>query len=256
MMKLAAQLYTIRDFTKTPEDIRASLKKIKEIGYNAVQVSAFGPIDPKELKSYLDENGLELCVTHTPFDRIVNDTENVIAEHKLWNCKYIGLGSKPGEFENTKAGYDQMLAALAPAMDKIYESGLKFLYHNHRFEFMKIDGKRNGMEYMAANTDPKKFGFLADFYWVQAGGASPIQFIEKYADRLQVVHFKDMIAVDQSSTTMTEIFEGNMDYQAIYDACLANGIEWVAVEQDVCPGDPFESLKISFDNIKAHGMFE
>lgn len=254
-MKLAAQLFTIREFTQTPEDIRASLKKIREIGYEAVQVSGFGPIDPHELKEYLDENGLELCVTHVPFDRIVNDTDALIAEHKLWNCKYIGLGAKPWDMPNTKEGFDTMLAALAPAVEKIYDSGMKFLYHNHRFEFVKIDGKMNGMEYLAEKTDPDKFGFLADFYWVQAGGASPTQFIEKYANRLQVTHFKDMVALDHDTVTMAEIFEGNMDYQAIYDACVKNGVEWAAIEQDECTGDPFESLKISFDNCKAHNMF-
>ena len=45
--KIAAQMYTVRDFCKTPDGIRESLKKIKEAGYDAVQVSN-GPIGHQE----------------------------------------------------------------------------------------------------------------------------------------------------------------------------------------------------------------
>jgi len=253
-MKLAAQLYTIRKYTKTPEDIKASLKKIKEIGYNSVQVSAFGPIEPSLLKEYLLELEMEVCVTHTPLDRILHDTDSVIAEHKLWNCNYIGLGHMGHYLSGGKEGYDEFLKDIMPVAEKIYDSGLKFLYHNHKDEFAKIDGNLNGMAYLAEKTDPKKFGFLADFYWVQAGGASPVKFIEEYLERLDVVHFKDMTIAD-NQITMCEIFNGNMDYEAIYNACLKHGIKHVAVEQDVCPADPFDSLKISFDNLKKRNMF-
>lgn len=254
-MKLAAQLFTIREFTKTPEDIYKSFKKIRDIGYDYIQVSAFGKIEPKQLKEYADEFNLKICATHTPYDRILNDTEKVIAEHKLWNCDYIGLGSMPPEYRCTKEGCDAFLKEVAPAVDKIYDAGLKFMYHNHNFEFNKIDGNLNTLEYFSKKTDENKFGFLADFYWIQAGGLTPVEFINKYAKRLDVVHFKDLKVIESTTITMCEIFSGNMDYQKIYDECKKCGVKYVAVEQDKCPGDPFDSLKISYNNIKAHNMF-
>lgn len=253
-MKLAAQLYTVREFTKTPEDVKKTFEKIKNIGYNAVQVSAFGPIEPILLKEYAEQFDLKICATHTPFDRIINDTENVIKEHKLWDCRYVGLGAMGSEYRANKEGYDRLLNELSPAVEKIYDEGLKFVYHNHNFEFEKIDAKLTGIEYLAEKTDPKKFGFLADFFWIQAGGASPIEFIQRYASRLNVVHFKDMQIRNLSQRT-AEIFEGNMDYKAIYEECQKNGVEWVAIEQDNCDKDPFESLKVSFENLKSAGMF-
>ena len=114
-MKLAAQLYTIRDFTKTPEDIRKSLKKISEIGYDYVQVSAFGPIEPELLKEYADESGVKICATHTPTDRILNDTEKVIEEHKLWGCDYVGWGYVPPE---NVANAEKFIEELLPAARK------------------------------------------------------------------------------------------------------------------------------------------
>ncbi|MEG2669798.1 MAG: sugar phosphate isomerase/epimerase [Oscillospiraceae bacterium] len=253
-MKLAAQLFTIRDFTQTPEDIKKSLKKIKDIGYEAVQVSGFGKINPELLKEYLEENGLELCATHTAFDRIINDTDSVIYEHKIWNCPYVGLGSMLPEYRENRESCDEFLKLLAPATKKIHDAGLKFLYHNHRFEFEKISNDSTIIDYIADNTKPEEFGFLADFYWVQAGGASPVAYIEKYAERLDVVHFKDMKIVNDTMD-MAEIFEGNMDYLGIYNACLKNGVKWAAIEQDDCPADPFDSLEISFKNLKSKGLF-
>jgi len=48
--RVAARLYTARDFTKTPAEIATTLKKVKKLGYNAVQLSTFGLIEPIELK--------------------------------------------------------------------------------------------------------------------------------------------------------------------------------------------------------------
>jgi len=248
-MEIAAQLYTIREFTKTPGDVRSALKKIAEIGYKSVQVSGFGPIEPQLLKEYLDENKLTVCATHMPFDRIINDTDKLIEEHKLWNCKYIGLGSMPGEYKKDKASYDEFIKIIRPAAEKIRAAGLKFLYHNHRCEFARIDGDMNGMEYLAQNLPADICGFLVDFYWVQAGGGMPVEFIERYADRLHIVHFKDM-TVSDDAIEMAEIGRGNMDYKPIYDACIRAGVEVAAVEQDKCRTDPFECLKTSLDNIK------
>ena len=77
----------------------------------------------------------------------------------------------------------------------------------------------------------------------------PIEFIKKYADRLQIVHFKDMTIVDDA-IEMAEIGRGNMDYKSIFDACIKAGVEFAAVEQDKCRTDPFDCLKTSLDNIR------
>lgn len=251
-MKLAAQLYTVRDYIKTPEDIRKTFYKVKEIGYNSVQLSALGPIEPILLKSYLDEVNLDVCATHTPFDRIINQTDEVIAEHKLWNCDYIGLGSMPAEYRKSEDDIKMFLCKVIPAAQRIKDAGLKFVYHNHRFEFEKF-GQLTIMEHIINNTDNDTFGLLVDTYWVQAGGASPSAFIEKYKNRIDVIHLKDMCVIN-NEIAMAEVGEGNMDWEAISDVCKKTNIKYVAVEQDVCQRNPFESLKISFDNIKKLGF--
>jgi sugar phosphate isomerase/epimerase len=53
---------------------------------------------------------------------------------------------------------------------------------------------------------------------------------------------------------MMEVGEGNLDWPAILDAAREAGTEWYLVEQDTCQRDPFESLAISFRNLKAMGL--
>ncbi len=53
---------------------------------------------------------------------------------------------------------------------------------------------------------------------------------------------------------MAEIGEGNLDWPGILAACREANVQWYAVEQDICPGDPFESLKISYQNLKQMGV--
>ena len=103
-MKIGAQMYTIREFCQTPEDTVKSLEKLAEIGYRYVQYSGCGPMDPKELKAACDRVGIEIIITHSPYDRIIDDTDALIEDHNMMGCDYIGLGSMPKYARVDKAG--------------------------------------------------------------------------------------------------------------------------------------------------------
>lgn len=251
---LAAQMYTVRDFIKTPKGIDESFAKVKKAGYEAVQMSAWGPIDPKELKALADKHELIICATHVSYDEIVNDTQKLIEDHKLWDCKYIGLGSMPEWARESKDTLIKFVENLKPAGKMIADAGLHLIYHNHNFEFAKF-GDTTIMELLLQLTDPSWFQFEIDTYWVQAGGASPVFWIEKVAGRMDIVHFKDMAySSDKKETIMAEIGEGNLDWQSIISMCAKTKVKWHIVEQDVCLRDPFESLAISANNLHKMGL--
>ncbi len=247
---IAAQLFTLRNFTQTAEDLAQTLKKVKDMGYQAVQVSAIGKIDPATVKAMADDNGLKICITHTAYNRIVGDTENVIKEHKLWDCEYIGLGSMPTEFRSGKDGYISFAKEMSKYARILKDNGLKFAYHNHKFEFQKFDGV-TGLEILFNESDPDVFGFELDTCWVQAGGADPVDWIYKVKGRMGVVHFKDLAIIDNEQMT-AEIGEGNLSWGPIIKACRETGVEWYAIEQDRCLRDPFESLAISLKYLHQH----
>lgn len=249
---IAVQLYTLRDFTKTPEDLKNTFRRVKSMGYNAVQVSGIGPMDPQIVKDAADNEDLTICATHIGFDRLQSDLNNVISQHKLWNCRYVGIGSMPESYRADREGYQRFAREASEYGRLLAKEGLTLIYHNHNFEFRKY-GKETGMDLLLEESDPAALQFELDTYWVQSGGADPIQWIKKVKGRMEVVHFKDMALNDQNQQIMAEVGEGNLNWKDIISACREIGTIWCAVEQDICQRDPFESLKISRDNLAAMG---
>jgi sugar phosphate isomerase/epimerase len=250
---LAAQLYTVREFTQTAADLAASLKKVKEIGYTAVQVSAIGPIPDAEVKAMVDDLGLTICITHTPYPKLWNEIDAVITQHKLWGCPNVAIGSMPGPYrEAGEEGFRRFAAEANMVGEKLARAGLTFSYHNHSFEFVKF-GKRTGLDLLFEETDPRHLKAEIDVYWVQHGGADPAACVRKVAGRMPVVHLKDMVILD-GKQVMAEIGEGNLNWPSVLAACKDAKVDWYAVEQDICQRNPFESLKISYDNLKAMGL--
>lgn len=253
-MKLGAQLFTLRDYIKNETDIERTLKKVAEIGYHSVQVSAMGPIKPERLRELCDENGITIDLTHTPPDRILHDTEAVIKEHDILGCNYIGLGSMAEKYRNAEWISCFAKDFLEPAK-KIAASGKRFLYHNHAHDFQKIDGKRN-IEYLLEAFPPELLGITLDTYWVQAAGADLTDWIARLGDRIPCVHFKDMIPVGNVSA-MAPCMEGNINFKKITEQLVKqNSTQYVFVEQDTCQESPFRCLKTSYDNLMTLDAFK
>lgn len=249
---IAAQLYTLRDFCKNEVDLKRSLLKVKEIGYQAVQVSGVGPIAPEKIKEIADEAGLSICATHVSFDAIKNDFEQTVRTHKLWNCSYVGLGGLPEQYRTSAEGYSAFAKEMSEIGKRLQDQGLQFIYHNHQFEFEKFDG-RTGMDILREESDQSAFGFELDTYWVQVGGVNPVDMIHRVKGRMAVVHLKDLAIIGREQI-FAEVGEGNMNFDAIIQACRETGVEWYVVEQDVCRRDPFESLAISFNNLASRAI--
>jgi len=254
-MKIGAQLYTVREYTKTLDDFARTLERIADIGYRVVQVSGTCAYDPAWLKEQLDRLGLTCAITHYNVDRIANETDQVVAEHKVFGCKYIGIGMMKNGLANGMEDYIAFRDAYLPAGKRIAEQGCKLMYHNHDMEFARCgENKLIYLEKTAADFAPEVLGFTLDTYWVQAGGGNPAQWIRNLAGRVHCVHLKDMTMAGRERR-MAPVYEGNMDFDAILEACEAAGTEYLLVEQDDCYGeDPFDCLKTSFQNLKAKGL--
>lgn len=264
---LAAQLYTVRDFTKTAADLAATLRKVRAIGYTAVQVSAIGPVPHAEVKAIVDDLGLTICNTHIGYDQLWHDLDSVIAQHQLWNCRHVAIGSLPAAYrEAGEAGYQRFAAEASQVGEKLHAAGLTFSYHNHSFEFIRFphgfpqdNGSRTALDIIYDESDPRYLQAEIDTYWVQHGGGDPVAWIQKVAQRMPVIHLKDMVVAEPphprlGSQWMAEVGEGNLNWPAILAACANGGVEWYAVEQDICQRDPFESLAISYRNLVKMGL--
>ncbi len=253
-----------------------TLKKVSELGYHSVEISQI-PMTPEnvdEIKRAKDEFGMDIaslsCVVRgegnddleTQFDKIVEDC-------KTLDVDLLRIGMLP--FENMR-NLDTVLAFTREANEyavKLKEHGINLYYHNHHVEFRKYDGKF--LLDIIAEECPD-LGFELDLHWVQRGGANPIDIIEKYADRTELIHLKDyrigeisdeafeaLEAGDQMTfyeaftnvIEFAELGQGSMDYKAIIEAALeAGGVRYMLVEQDMLYGrDPFDCLADSRDHL-------
>ena len=242
---LAAQLYTIREHMKVPADMAVSLKKIKEIGYDAVQLSGQGEVDVKELAQMVKDAGLVVAATHVSFDKLYDETDAMIEHHQILECANPAIGGLPGQYRDTKEGVLEFAQKADEVGGKLAAAGLRFGYHNHSFEFVKFDGELM-LDLIFNNTDPAHLSAEIDTYWVQYGGGSPVEWCKKLKGRLPLLHIKEY-GIIGNQVTMVPVGAGNLNWKKIVKAAKKSGTEWFIIEQDTCQIDPFESLKQSLD---------
>jgi sugar phosphate isomerase/epimerase len=249
-IKIGAQLYTVREFCKNITDFKKTMKKVADIGYTCVQVSGVGgEITPEQIRETADNYGLDIIITHTNPLRILEHTDDVIADHRTLGAGYIGIGMMPEQYRFSLEGTKRFIDDYNAVAKKISGTGLKFMYHNHALELEKFGG-----EYVLdifADGIPE-MGFTLDVYWLAFGGGDPALWLRKYPGRVDCIHYKDM-RMEGTKQMMCEVMEGNLNWAEIFAASKQSGVKWAFVEQDDCYGaDPFKCLEISFNNLSKH----
>jgi sugar phosphate isomerase/epimerase len=249
--QVALQLYTLRDQLKTPADIAASLKKARAIGYRAVQASGLGPISEPDLVSILNGEGLQLCATHEPSATIVNEPEKVVERLQKLGCIYTAYPHPGGVDVTDPAQLDRLANQLDHAGEILHRAGQVLTYHNHAIELVR-SGNRTVLDYLYEETDARFLQGELDTYWIQYGGGDPAAWCEKLSGRLPLLHLKDYRFTAKNQPDFAEIGYGNLNWPKIIAAAEQSGCRWFIVEQDSCPGDPFDSIKLSFDYLSEH----
>jgi sugar phosphate isomerase/epimerase len=259
--KLAVQMYTVREHTKTTRDLADSLRRIAQIGYPAVQLSAVGAMngDTPEVNAgaarrMLDDNGLRCIATHRSWEALANDTDREIAFHQTLGCDFAAIGGIPKAYgERGPAGYAEFVRAAAPTIARLKAAGIRWGYHNHAHEFARPEGPneagRDTPFDVLIEAGGPDFCLEIDLYWAWHAGVDPAVLLSRCSGRVPVIHLKDkQVVVGEREPVMAPIGEGNLPWSAsLLPACRAAGVEWYAVEQDVCRRDPFDCLRSSFD---------
>ena len=259
-MRTGAQLYTVRAYTQNEKDFAFTIKKIADMGYKTVQISAIGrDIKPERVREICEKEGLEIVLTHSDPNRILYDTDRLIEEHNIMGCQYIGLGAMPDKYR-TKEWITHFMDDFREPAKKIAAAGKLLMYHNHNFEFQKLpaspdngaDKAKRMIEFLMEGFSAEEMGFTLDTYWVAAAGGDVCQWIELLKDRIPCVHLKDM-TVDGFAQQMAPVMEGTLNFPAILKTLENTSCKYILVEQDTCQGSPFDCLKASYDNLAAAG---
>ncbi len=249
-MKLGAQFFTLRDYCGTNEMWENTLKKVADIGYEYIQLTAQPDYDADFMAEACNKYGLSVVVTHNPQDRLIHDTDTVIANHKKIGCSRVGVGALPNLREKISVEHmDNFINDMRPVIQKLKAAGMVFSYHNHDAEMAKVEGTDlTYLDYICEKISADEMIVTMDTYWIQAGGGDPASWIRKLKGRMPCIHFKDMVYnIPYKRVHIAPIGEGNMNYDAIVEACLECGVEYGLVELDDCYGeDPFACLERSY----------
>lgn len=249
--KIAAQLYTVRDYCNDAREIVETLKKVRSIGFKAVQLSSLGPLPPHELVRVLDGEGLTCCSTHEDSEELLTDPESVIERLSVLGCTATAYPWPKDQDFSTLEGVKRLCKALSRTGKLLKKAGITFAYHNHNLEFHRINGK-TVLEWIMAETDSDSLEAELDTYWVQAGGGDPVEWLSRVKGRASMLHVKDYGVDPKGKATFEEIGQGNLNWEKIMHAAKRAGCQWYIIEQDSDweAGDPFESLKLSLAYLK------
>lgn len=271
---IGIQMSTIKDKI---EELGAygTLKACAELGYHCVEVSQI-PMTPENvegMRKASEEFGvkiaacsaaLEPMVPGMPGEYLVSDFDKIVADCKTLNCDMLRIGMLPMTCMGSREKAIEFVKRADEMALRLKEHDIDLYYHNHHVEFTKYDG-----EYLLdiIKDTTKHMGFELDIHWIQRGGENPVNFIKKYAGRIRLLHLKDYrigeVKIPEGDFTVekfmsafnnivefAEVGEGSLPVKECIEAGLEGGSEYFLIEQDTTYGrDPFESLKISRDNL-------
>jgi sugar phosphate isomerase/epimerase len=256
-------LYTLRD--EMGIDPKGTLKAVADLGYKYIEAvdSKDGLIygfTPKEFKSYTAKLGLiplsihEGAITTSNADKLMESakaagfTYFIAPGPPMGMFRYEAITQKPMMTENL----ERLVRVLDTLGRKAHAAGLKFLYHNHNFEFEK---NRNGIvpiDFMLEKSNPAYVNFQLDLYWTTRAGVDPVAYFQRYPDRFKIWHVKDM----DDQGRFAPVGKGKIDFARILKNAKLSGMKYYIVEQDeVFDGmQPLQAIKISKEGLKNFGF--
>ncbi len=264
---IAVQIYSVRN--EASADLEGTLRAIKEMGYDGVEFAGLYGRDPKEIKALCDSIGLVPISAHVPYVDLIKNPIGVISQYVELGCKYIVVPYLSSEHRPEHANFKYVVEFIGILGKAAKAMGIQLLYHNHDFEFVKIDGKY-ALDVLYDSIPADLLATELDTCWVNVGGEEPCAYVRKYAGRAPVVHLKDfwgeksddmyeLIGIESKAPKRPSNFEfrplgqGLQNVPAILDAARDAGAEWVIVEQDNPSRGltPIQSIKASIDYLKS-----
>jgi sugar phosphate isomerase/epimerase len=257
--KISIQLWTFAEYIGFGTDdatiarTREVLDRLSDMGYRNVEPFTLSGLSAEEYRALLDEYGLKASARHVGIGTPENpaDFDQIIADNKTLGIKYFGSGSTPifPPIYTTEAEWIAYAEYLDELGEQARKAGQTLMVHNHDIEFEETFGGRTVFDIIAANTDPRNVVFQLDLYWAVNGGADPIDVIERYGNRIQLFHVKDM-AAGPFPGRIEIVGEGVIDFPTIFDAA-GGSTRYYVVEHDPRFGDPtfdpFEAAQKGFD---------
>lgn len=232
-MEAGLNLYSLRQLVHTEQDFSSLAEELKAMGYSYLQVSGL-PLKAEEIARVSKESGLPVYLTHSPLDRILNETDTVMEENAVFGCRNIGLGYFPPEVIADENKCKDTVSKLNEVALRLKKNGFTFFLHHHHNEFLK-HGNQTVFDYILENAP--EVHIIVDTYWLQYGGVNTVGIFEKLKGRAECIHLKDYQLRLQKNSAWCEphfapVGTGTLDFTAIVNAAKKAGAKYFFVEQD------------------------
>ncbi|MEZ5084437.1 MAG: sugar phosphate isomerase/epimerase [Bacteroidales bacterium] len=246
--QIGIQLYTIRDLVK--EDFMGTMQILADIGFNIIETAEYSDrkfygYDPADFNRTVREFGIKPLSSHSYVTRA--NISQTIEDTAKSGMKYLVQPYVPESMRKSKDDYKRIADDLNRFGELCKTSGLTFAYHNHAFEFEKIE---SDIPYnlLLENTDPNIVTMELDTYWMVYGGYQPIDYFNSFPGRFKLIHVKDMAEGEDKKST--EIGRGLINFPEIFEMKDLSGMENFFLEQEDFDMDPWDSLTQSFTYMK------
>ena len=237
--KVGIQLYTVRDQMKA--DFEGTLAHVAEIGYKEVEFAGYFDHTPADVRAILDRHGLSAPSTHIALGEI-DAWKASLDTAKAIGHEYIVVPWIPQEKRLTLDGWKNVAGVFNRAAQLAHDAGLQFAYHNHDFEFPKLEGQVP-YDVLLQSTDPKLVQLEIDLYWITKGGQDPLNYFSRWPGRIPLVHVKDSAGAPEHK--MVDVGQGKIDWKRIFAKKEQSGIKHFFVEHDQ-PPQPFQDVAVSY----------
>ncbi len=258
---IGLQLYTIRD--AMAKDVPGSLKRVSDIGFKYVELASYSNgkfygYEPEEFKKLVNDLGMEAISSHTQVEALgitLDNAKKMAEDHAKLGVKYCVQPWVVEEARTTIASFQKMAADWNKVGGIMKQHGIQFGYHNHNFEFAKVEGKTPYYDVFMKELDKDLVTMELDLFWATKAGQNPVEMFKKYPGRFQLFHMKDMYTKEApfyvpSTKDFAPVGAGIINFKEILAAKKIAGLKYMFVEQDwTKDGKPFDSIQTSITNL-------
>lgn len=233
------ELYSVRD--ELAKDLMGTVRAVAKMGYEVVEFFSpyyqWTPEYAKEVRKLLDDLNIKCPSTHNGSNVFTPEgLDKAIELNRILGCKYIVMASA-GRV-NGLDGWKSVAERLTWASEKLKPLGMRAGFHNHRIEFVAIDGKRP-MDVLAENT-PKEMSLQLDVGTCLEAGVDPVAWIKANPGRINSIHCKEWSSAEGVGYKAL-LGEGDAKWKDIFAAAESvGGVEFYLIEQE---GSRFSSLE-------------
>lgn len=256
---IGLQLYTVRE--AAGKDLLGTLKQLQSIGYREVETAGFYGKSGKEMRKILADHGMTAPSAHSSMGELQKGMQKLVdgaAEvgAKYFVCAFPSL--PPGKTATPNIAKEITLDDWkwnAEQLNKLGElakkAGMQAGYHNHNMEFRSYNGVV-AFDELLKWTDPKLVTIELDLGWVVTAGLDPVKYLKQYADRISLLHVKDVrkdavTAVNEVTAQTVEVGRGKVDWKRVFAACDPQHLKHYFVEQENFTGSTIDAVRASFE---------